>query len=81
MLVDMSHMNQRRHFYRHVVHQVLMFDVPYMSCPSHVAPSVPTTFDINRRSRWNDGLDPMVRAGSRSQVQVRGGMGYGRPGG
>ena len=81
MLMDMSHMNQRRHFYRHVVHQVLMFDVPDMSSPSHVAPSVPATFDINRRSRWNDGLDPMVRAGSCSQVQVRGGMGYGRSGG
>ena len=78
MLMDMSHVNQRRHFYCHVVHQVLMLDVPDMSSPSHVAPSVPATFDINRRSRRNDRLDPMVRAGSCSQVQVRGGVSYGR---
>ena len=77
MLMDMSHMNQRSHFYRHVVHQVLMLDVADVSSPSHVAPSVPATFDINRRTRRNDGLDLMMRAGSRSQVQVRGGMGYG----
>ena len=71
-------MNERRDFYRYVVHQVLMFDIADMSCPSHVAPGVPATFDINWRSRRNDGLDPMVRAGSCSQVQVRGGVGHGR---
>ena len=54
-----------------------MFDVPDMSSPSHVAPSVPATFDIDRRSRRNDRLDPMMRAGSCSQVQVRGGVGHG----
>ena len=77
MLVDMGHMNERRHFNCHVVHQILMFDVPDMSSPSHVAPSVSATFDINRRSRRNDRLDPMVRTRSCTQVQVGGGMGYG----
>ena len=62
MLMDVSQMNQRSHFYRHVVHQILMFDVADMPSPSHVTPSVPATFNINRRSR-NDGLDLMVRAG------------------
>src|ERR1700733_15154187 len=77
MLMDVSHVNERRHFCCHVVHQVLMFDVPDMSSPSHVAPSVPATFDINRRSRRNDRLDSMVRAGSCTEVQVGGGVGYG----
>src|ERR1700722_2947096 len=76
MLVDMSHVNERRDFFGHVVHQVLMLYVPDMSGPSHVAPSLPATFDIDRRSRGNDGLDPMMRAGSCSQVQIRRGVGY-----
>ena len=75
MVVDMGHMNKRRHFCCHVVHQVLMFDVPDMPSPRHVAPRVAATFDINRRSRRDDGLDPMVRARSCPQVQVGGGMG------
>src|ERR1700722_11580613 len=54
-----------------------MLNVPDVSSPSHVAPSVPATFDINRRSRRNDRLDPMMCARSRPQVQVRGGVGYG----
>ena len=41
MLVDMSHVNERRDFFGHVVHQVLMLYVPDMSGPSHVAPSAP----------------------------------------
>src|SRR5208337_2577954 len=67
-MVDMSDMNQRRHFLCHVVHQVLMANVSDMSSPSHVAPCVPATFDIDPRSRWNDGLDLMMRTGPRSQV-------------
>src|ERR1700729_2242262 len=59
------------------MHQVLMLNVPDVSSPSHVAPSVPATFDINRRSRRNDRLEPMRGAGSRPQVQVRGDVGYG----
>ena len=74
-------MNERGDFFGHVVHQVLMLYVPDMSGPSHVAPSVPATFDIDRRSGRNDDLDPMVGARSRSQVQVRAGVGYGRFGG
>jgi hypothetical protein len=73
----MSHVNERRDFFGHVVHQVLMLDVSDMSSPSHVAPSVPAAFDINRCSRRNDGLDPMMRPGSCSQVQILGGVGYG----
>ena len=76
MLMNMSHVNERRDFFGHVVHQVLMLYVPDMSGPSHVAPSLPATLDIDRRSRGDDGLDPMVRAGSRPQVQVGGGVGY-----
>jgi hypothetical protein len=74
MLMDMRYVNERRHFCCHVVHQVLMFDVPDMSSPSHVAPSVPATFDINWCASRNDGLDPMMRAGSCAKVQVGGGM-------
>jgi hypothetical protein len=70
MLMDMRYVNERRHFCCHVVHQVLMLYVSDMSSPSHVAPGVPATFDINWRSRRNDSLDPMVRAGSCTQVQV-----------
>ena len=51
MLMDMRYVNERRHFCCHVVHQVLMLYVPDMSSPSHVAPSLPATFDIDRRSR------------------------------
>ena len=69
--MNMRYVNERRDFCCHVVHQVLMLYVPDMSGPSHVAPSLPATFDINRRSRGNDGLDPMMRAGSCSQVQPR----------
>ena len=68
MLMDMSHMNYRCHFHCNVVHQVLMVNVPDMSGPRHVAPSVAATFDIDRRSRRNDRLDLMMRTGSRSQV-------------
>ena len=75
MLMDMGHMKERGHFYCHVMHQVLMFDVSDMPSPRHVAPSVPATFDINQRSRRDDSLDPMVCAGSCTQVQVGGGMG------
>ena len=63
MLMDMRYVNERRHFCCHVMHQVLMLYVADMSSPSHVAPSLPATFDIDRRSRGNDGLDPMMRAG------------------
>ena len=88
MLMDMRYVNERRHFCCHVVHQVLMLYVPDMSSPSHVAPSLAATFDIDRRSRGNDGLDPMVRAGPcphRSQRTYHGAectvlmrMGFGR---
>jgi hypothetical protein len=76
MLMDMRYVNERWHFCCHVVHQVLMLYVPDMSSPSHVAPSLAATFDIDRRSRGNDGLDPMMRAWSCSQVQIRSGVGY-----
>ena len=72
--MNMSHVNERRDFFGHVVHQVLMLYVPDMSSPSHVAPSLPAALDIDRRSRGDDRLDPMVRAGSCSQVQVGGGV-------
>ena len=32
MLMDMSYVNERRHFCGHVVHQVLMFTYP--TCPA-----------------------------------------------
>ena len=66
MLLDMN--NKRRNYDRYVVSQVIGVDIANVPCPSHVAPSMAATMDVYPRPSRNDGLDLVVRRGTRTQI-------------
>ena len=76
VLVDMSHVNELRYFHSYVVHKVLVLHISDMSSPSHIAPTMSATFDVDSSARRNDRLDLMVGSGARPQIQVRRSVSY-----
>jgi hypothetical protein len=66
MLLDMN--NKRYNHDCYVVSKVVGVDIAYMPCPPHIAPSMAATMDVYPCPGRNDGLDLVVRGGTRTQV-------------
>ena len=80
MFVDMNFMDKWRDHDCNVVHEIVRVDVPLVSCPAHVAPSVTATMYIYLGVRGNDRPHLMARRGSRPQIEIRSRMGDGSVG-
>ena len=75
MFVDMNFVDKRRDHDCNVVYEILRVDVPLVSCPPHVAPSVTAAMYIYLGSRGNDCPHLMSRRGPRPQIEIRSRMG------
>ncbi len=64
--VDMN--DERHHDDRYVVSKVIGVDIACVPCPPHIAPSMAAAMDVYPRPGRNDGLDLVVRRGTRSQI-------------
>jgi hypothetical protein len=66
MLLDMN--DKRHNDDRYVVSKVIGVDIARVPCPPHIARRMAATMDVYPRPGWNDGLDVVVRRGSRTQI-------------
>jgi len=56
MFMDMNFMDKRRDHDCNVVREIVRVDIPLVSCPPHVAPSVTAAMYVYRSVRGNDRL-------------------------
>jgi hypothetical protein len=66
MLLDMNNKGHNHDCY--VVSKVVGVNIACMPCPPHVAPSMAATMNVYPRPGRNDGLDWVVRRGTRTQI-------------
>ncbi len=68
-VMRVSDMNNQRHNDNcYMMSKVIGVDIACVPCPTHIAPSMTTTMDIYPRPGRNDGLDLVVRGGTRTQI-------------